>query len=242
MSLKKNKRSIVVVCVLILALLGGGMIAYYYYYEAVNFVTTDNAQITTDMVTVTPEITGKLVEWNVRESDRVEAGQVIGCQDLESTLTSSAMAPQSLGSTAGVMSSKVEIKAPIKGEVIQSNAVTGELVSPGTSLAVIADTDNAYIKANIKEPDINKVKVGQRVDVNIDAYPGRMFTGRVTSIGKATTSVFSLLPSQNSGENYIKVTQVIPVKIVLTNATNVELMPGMNATVKLYIKSHADNE
>lgn len=236
MSFLKNKRSIVVIIVLILALLGGGFIAYYYYYESLNYVTTDNAQVTADMVTITPEITGRLVEWNVEEGDTVDSGQIIGRQSLDSTLTSSSTDPQSLSSTAGVMASKLEIKSPIKGEVIQSNAVVGQLVSPGSSLAVIADTDDAYIKANIKETEIRKVKIGQKVDVDIDAYPGKTFNGTVASIGYATNSVFSLLPSQNTGENYIKVTQVIPVKIVLTDGQKIKLMPGMNVTVKLHVR------
>lgn len=232
----------IVAFVLFLALLGAGAIAGYYYYEGINYVTTDDARVTADMVTVTPEIAGRLVEWNVKESDKVKAGQLLGRQDLGSVLTSSAVAPQALGSAAGVMASKAEIRAPISGEVIQTKAVVGALVSPGTPLAIVADTDHAYISANIKETKIERVKVGQRVDVKLDAYPGRVFSGRVASIGRATTSVFSLLPSQNSGENYIKVTQVIPVKIILIDAEGVKLMPGMNATVKIYIRSKPADE
>lgn len=242
MSLLKDKRVTVVITVLLLSLLGAGAIAGYYFYQGVNYVTTEDARVTADMVTVTPEIAGRLVEWNVKESDRVKAGQLLGRQDLASVLTSSSAAPQALGTAAGVMASKAEIRSPISGEVLQSKAVVGALVSPGTPLAVVADTDHAYISANIKETRIDRVKVGQRVDVKLDAYPGRVFSGRVASIGRATTSVFSLLPSQNSGENYIKVTQVIPVKIVLTDAGDIKLMPGMSATVKIYIKTKPANE
>lgn len=242
MNLLKDRRVAVVSLVLFLSLLGTGAIAGYYYYEGVNYVTTEDARVTADTVTVTPEIAGRLVEWNVRESDRVKAGQLLGRQDLESVLTSSTTGPQALGAAAAVMAAKAEIRAPISGEVIQSKAVVGALVSAGTPLAVVADTDHAYISANIKETKIDQVKVGQRVDVHLDAYPGKTFVGRVASIGRATTSVFSLLPSQNSGENYIKVTQVIPVKIVLVDAGEVKLLPGMSATVRIHIKSQPAQE
>ncbi|SMB89850.1 Biotin-lipoyl like [Thermanaeromonas toyohensis ToBE] len=232
----KNKRVKVVFLVLILSLIGAGAIVGYYYYEWRNFVTTEDARVAADMVTVTPEVPGRLVQWNVKESDKVKAGQLLGRQDLEPSLTSTATGPQALAGAAGVMASKAEIRSPISGEIIQSKAVVGSLVSPGTPLAVVADTEHAYISANIKETEINRVKVGQKVEVRIDAYPGRVFSGRVASIGRATTSVFSLLPSQNSSGNYIKVTQVIPVKITLIDAGDIKLFPGMSSTVKIHVR------
>ncbi|MDN5327149.1 MAG: hypothetical protein PWP41_1845 [Moorella sp. (in: firmicutes)] len=229
-------RRLVVILVLVLALAGAGAIAFYYYYENLNFASTDDARVAADTVTVSPEIAGKLLEWRVQEGDEVKAGQILGRQDLESSLTSSAVNPQALGTAAGVMAQKAEIKSPIDGQVIQSKALVGEMAAPGMALAIIADTEHLYISANIKETVIEKVKVGQVVDVTIDAFPDRHFSGRVTSIGRATTSVFSLLPAQNSNGNYTKVTQVIPVKIQLLNAGDVKLLPGMNATVRIHIR------
>lgn len=233
----RSKRFWIVTIVTALALVGAGAIAGYYWYEGTSYVSTEDARVVADMVTVTPEIAGRLIEWNVRESDRVQAGQILGRQDLASVLTSATAGPQALSATAGVLAAKAEIRAPISGEVIQSKAVVGALVSPGTPLAVVADTDHAYVSANIKETEISRVRVGQRVDVKLDAYPGRTFTGRVAGIGRATTSVFSLLPSQNTGGNYIKVTQVIPVKIVLVDAADVKMLPGMSATIRVHVKS-----
>jgi len=234
--LKENRRKVVVL-VLIVSVLGAGAIAGYYYYNSVNYIITEDARVSADTVTIVPETTGRLLEWNAEESDRVESGQLLGRLDLTPSLASLASDPESLQKAGSIMAQKAEIRAPISGEIIQSKAVVGSLVGPSTALAVVADTDHAYISANIKETKIGRVKVGQKVQVKIDAYPNKVFYGRVASIGKATTSTFSLLPSQNSGENYIKVTQVIPVKIVLTEGDNKGLMPGMNATVKIYLKS-----
>ncbi|MDN5344626.1 MAG: hypothetical protein PWQ18_737 [Clostridia bacterium] len=230
------RRRYVVILVLVLALAGAGGIAFYYHYQGVNFASTDDARVAADMVTVSPEIPGKLLEWLVQEGDLVKAGQVLGRQDLGSALTSGTVNPQAMGAAAGVMAQKAEIKAPIDGQVIQSKAVAGEMAAPGMPLAIIADTGHAYISANIKETVIGKVRPGQVVDVQIDAYPGRTFSGRVAGIGRATTSVFSLLPAQNASGNFTKVTQVIPVKIQLLDAGDVKLMPGMNATVRVHIK------
>ena len=108
----------------------------------------------------------------------VRSGDVLGRQDLGSALTSGALNPQGLGAVAGVFAEKAMIKAPISGQVIQSTAVVGEMAMPGMTQAIIADTDGLYISANVKEGYIAEVKIGQTVDVSIDAFPGRRFIGR----------------------------------------------------------------
>lgn len=229
-------RRMIIALVLIMALVGACGIALYYHYMGTYYVTTEDARVAADTATVTPEISGKLLEWNVEEGDLVKAGQVLGRQDLSSVMTSSAVSPQTMGAVAGVMAEKAVIKAPISGQVIQSKAVVGQMVAPGTQIAVIADTDNLYISANIKETVIERVRPGQLVDVSIDAYPGRKFTGRVVSVGRATTSTFSLLPSQNTSGNFTKVTQVVPVKIQIEDAGNADLMVGMSVKVRIHIR------
>ncbi len=229
-------RKMVVALVLLLSVVGACAIAFYYHYMGTYYVITEDARVAADTVAVTPEISGKLLEWNVEEGDFVKAGDALGRQDLASAMTSSAVNPQTMGAVAGVMAEKAVIKAPISGQVILSKAVVGQMVAPGTQLAVIADTDNLYISANVKETVVEKVKPGQFVDVSIDAYPGRRFTGRVVSVGRATTSTFSLLPSQNTSGNFTKVTQVIPVKIQLEDAQGVDLMVGMSVKVRIHVK------
>jgi multidrug resistance efflux pump len=103
-------------------------------------------------------------------------------------------------------------------------------------LAVIANTNDLYVTANIKETLINKVRPGQRVDVSIDAYPGKTFTGRVDSVGEAANSVFSLIPVQSSSGNFTKVTQLIPVKIRFPELSQMAVKLGMNVSVRIHIK------
>jgi multidrug resistance efflux pump len=234
-----RKRTVVIIAIG-LALLGALGIIGYYRYQAIYYVETADSRVAADSVSISPEISGKLLNWQVKEGDMVKIGDVMGIQDLgaamNSGVTMGAVNPQSLSPAAAVLADKAQIKAPISGQVIQSNAVVGEMAAPGMSLAVVADVSSLYISANIKELDIRNVHPGQLVDVHIDAYPDRVFQGQVENIGRATTSTFSLLPSQNDSDNYTKVTQIIPIKIYLQDIGDTQLMPGMNTSVKIHIK------
>jgi len=219
---------IAVVCV--------SLIIAYYWYEGRTFVSTDDARVAADEVAVSPQIGGTVLSWDVTEGDMVQAGQVLGRQDLSAVLTNGALSPQNMGAVGSVLAEKALLKAPISGQIMKSQAVVGQMVTAGAILAIIADTDHLYISANIKENDIRRVKVGMPVDVRVDAVPDRPFAGRVWNIGRATASSFSLLPAQNESGNYTKVTQVIPIKIQLENADSESLMVGMNAGVKIHIR------
>jgi multidrug resistance efflux pump len=234
---EKNPKKKIIVAILAAAALAGAGIVGYFQYEGAHFVNTDDARVAADVISVTPEIAGKVIEWRIREGDMVTANQVLGRQDLGAALTSGAISAQTLGAVGGVIAEKAQLKSPMSGQVIASSAVVGQMASPGVSLAVIADTANLYISANIKEDVIAHVRIGDRVDVKIDAFAGKTFRGEVENIGRATASTFSLLPSQNSSGNYTKVTQVIPIKIRLLDAGKTPLMVGMNANVNLHIGS-----
>jgi multidrug resistance efflux pump len=226
-------RKTIILIVIAIALVAVAVIVGWYWYEGTRYVSTDDARVAADVVSVSPEIVGKLLEWRVREGDNVAKDEVLGRQDLGSALTSGVLNPQGMGSVAGVVAEKAVLKAPIGGQVILSTAVVGELAAPGMSLAMIADTDNLYFSANIKEGDITRVRVGQSVDVSVDAFRGRPFHGRVQTIGRATSSTFSLLPAQNSGGNYTKVIQVIPIKVSILDPGDARLMVGMNASIRI---------
>ena len=229
----KLKKYLMLAGIIILVLGLGGLA--YYIFETVNYFTTQDASVTADMVTITPEITGKLIEWNAVVGEEVKSGQILGKQDISSLVTSSALSPQTLSSSADTLVSKADIKSPLDGKVIVSNVVKGQVLSPGMEVATIADTDHCYIKANIEETNILHIQPGQKVDIKIDAYPGKNFTGYVDNVGQATNSALGTSISLNTSGTYSKVTQLIPVRINITNADNLVLMPGMNATVKIHI-------
>jgi len=232
--MKKLKKILIIT--LLLILLSGGITTAWFVYENIYFYKTENAQITADIITITPEITGKLKTWDVHEGDMVTAGQVLGRQELNMLVTNTAMNVQNLANSADSIIAKTEIKSPINGKVIQTDVIKGQVIAPGMEIAVIANTAYFYVKANIEETDILKIKPGQKVDIRIDAYPRRRFHGLVESIGQATESAFNTFPSLNTSGEFSKVTQLIPVKINIMNAGDLIFMPGINATVKIHIK------
>jgi len=227
----------------ILGLAGGAIVAVillivgWYWYEGAHYVTTDDSRIAANLVPISPEIPGKVIEWDVQEGDRVNAGDVLGRQDLGTLLNTGTINTSTLATIGSIAAEKASIKSPIAGQVIKSSAVVGEMASPGMVLAVVADTDSLYVQANIEETHIGHVKLGQHVDIDVDAYPGVTFPGVVETIGRATSSTFSLLPAQNSGGNYTKVTQIVPIKIHLIDTRNKSLLVGMNTSIRIYLDS-----
>ena len=128
------------------------------------------------------------------------------------------------------------IKSPVNGVVDKTFGKVGEYVTPGQRLALVHDPDKIWIEANIKETQIRKLKIGQRVELGVDAYPDIAFEGRVLSIGNATTSEFALLPSPNPSGNFTKITQRLPVRIALQQKDGL-LRPGMMVEVNIDIRN-----
>ena len=230
----KKRRWIAILLVIVL-LGGGGYWLYTYLLDSVNYFTTDNASVAANMVVITPLVTGNVMVWNVKEGDTVKSGQLLGRQDLGDMVQSSAVNPALLSASADSLVNKADIKTPIDGKIVQSNVVQGETIAPGMQVAIVADTNNLYIKTNIEETEIFRIKEGQKAIVSIDAYPGTVFTGFVENIGQATQSAFSVMPSLNTSGTYTKTTQLIPVRISLVNNDNLPLMLGMNSTVKIIV-------
>lgn len=213
------------------------VIVGWYWFQGEYFVTTEDARVAADLVVISPEIGGKILEWNVKEGDMVRAGDVLGRQDLGTVLSTGVINASALGTIGSITAEKASIKSPIAGQVIRSTAVLGQMAVPGNNLAVVANTDQLYIQANIEEDRIGRVRVGQAVDLDIDAFPGLTFHGRVETIGRATTSTFSLLPTQNNGGNYTKVTQIVPIKIHLLDTLGKPLLVGMNTSIRILLDS-----
>ncbi|MGH6662111.1 MAG: HlyD family secretion protein, partial [Rhodospirillales bacterium] len=128
------------------------------------------------------------------------------------------------------------IKSPIDGVVDKTFVRIGEYVTPGQRLALVHDPSKIWIEANIKETEIRNLKPGQVVEVSVDAYPGREFRGRVLTVGHAATSQFALLPTPNPSGNFTKITQRLPVRIVIDQQAGL-LRPGMMVEINIDIRS-----
>ncbi len=130
------------------------------------------------------------------------------------------------------------VKAPARGVVSKKSVNIGQVVQPGQPLMAIVQIDDVWITANFKETQLNDVRPGQRVTVDVDAYGGREFKGKVDSIAGATGARFSVLPPENATGNFVKVVQRIPVKIVLDPGQDPEhlLRPGMSVVPTVYTR------
>ena len=235
---KRKRGKLFGILFLAAALAAGGWYAWRFWYDSVTYIKTDNASVTADSVTITPLMTGPVAGWFVAEGDDVAAGQTLGRQDLEYLVQSNALSAAQLGQSAGAAVQRAEIKTPISGRVVQSNVIAGETVAPGMTVAVVADTANMYISAKVEETEINRVAVGQSVDIAIDAYPDKKLVGFVESIGETTQSAFGSINLNTSG-TYSKVVQLVPVKINVADLGSLKLRMGYNATVKIRVSDGA---
>jgi membrane fusion protein (multidrug efflux system) len=125
--------------------------------------------------------------------------------------------------------SYTKIYATVDGSVANKTVQVGNFVQPGQTLFAAVPTE-AYIVANFKETQLERMRVGQRVRVRIDAFPNQPFDGHIDSFQRGTGSNFALLPAENATGNFVKVVQRIPVKIVLDGPVDARLAisPGMS--------------
>ncbi|RAR70800.1 HlyD family secretion protein [Flavobacterium aciduliphilum] len=132
------------------------------------------------------------------------------------------------------------VQATVDGQVSKIGIQPGQFLQPGQSLFYIINNAETWVVANFKETQLNKMVVGQKVTLKVDAFPDTEFQGTVASFSPATGARFSILPPDNATGNFVKTIQRLPVKISL-DATNDKnklsaLRPGMNVDVDVHLK------
>ncbi|BAV06637.1 membrane fusion protein, multidrug efflux system [Filimonas lacunae] len=126
------------------------------------------------------------------------------------------------------------ITAPYTGKMGRRTVQEGQLVSAGQTIGFIVNHEaGKWVVANFKETQVRNMYVGEESDIELDAYPGKIFKGKIESLSGATGSKFSLLPPDNATGNFVKIAQRIPVRIRLMPATDSlqGVTAGMSATV-----------
>ncbi|MFD1992083.1 efflux RND transporter periplasmic adaptor subunit [Paenibacillus nicotianae] len=214
------KKKIILIILLVLLVVSGGALGYYYWYQGSHFVKTDDARISADQYKVMPQLTARLDHIDVEEGDILKKNEPIAEQDVS-------------GLEASDISKSV-VRAPIDGTVLKVQSKEREMGSPSAAIAIMADMKNLYVSANIEETDINRIKLGARVDITLDAIEGESIQGKVRKIGQASNSVFSAIPATNTSGNFNKVTQRIPIEIALNVPDGLTLIPGTNVEIKIY--------
>jgi multidrug resistance efflux pump len=217
------RRMILVPLLIILAFLAivGGI--GYLVYNNYMYYTTDDAQVTGQLVNVNAIATGQLTTLSVKVGSTVTAGEVVG--SITPVVASGTGAPAA-----------INVTSPITGSVVQISAVQGQTVAPGLPIIEIADLSALTVTAYVDESAINNVSNGQAVDIQIDAYSGSTFSGHVQQIVQAAAAEFSLLPTEdNASGNFTKVSQRIPVIISLDNNGGKDIVPGLSAEVTIHL-------
>ena len=130
------------------------------------------------------------------------------------------------------------VTAPCDGIVTKRSVQEGQFVSIGQSLCTIIDNQSLWVTANFKETQLKRIRVGQHVDIVLDAYPDIKVSGKVETINGATGAKFSLFPPDNATGNFIKVTQRFPLKISIDSLPKdkITLFPGLSTMVKIKVK------
>src|ERR1700680_3002178 len=138
--------------------------------------------------------------------------------------------------------SYTRIVAPVDGIVAKRSAQPGQYVSPGQQLMTVVPLDDIWVTANFKETQLENMRPGNPVKIQVDAY-GRTYSGYVESIAGGTGAVFSLLPPENATGNYVKVVQRLPVRLRLDKGQDPDrrLRPGMSVVPDVNVRQSSSN-
>nr|WP_314428856.1 HlyD family secretion protein [uncultured Brevundimonas sp.] len=132
------------------------------------------------------------------------------------------------------------IRAPVAGVVGARGVRVGQVVQAGGQMMSIVPLQDTYVVANFKETQVGRMRLGQTVEIKADAFPGQALEGRIDSFAPATGSEFALIPVENATGNFTKITQRVPVRIVVERRASgepVALRPGLSVEVKVDLKS-----
>ncbi len=135
--------------------------------------------------------------------------------------------------TAQLSLDRTQVRAPGDGWVTNRTVEPGQVVQPNQPLMSLTLAHRVWVVANIKETQLGRIRVGDPVRITVDAYRGRAFHGRVESIGTATGSTIALLPPDNATGNFIKVVQVVPVRIAIDEQSGPQVQVGLSAEVAI---------
>jgi membrane fusion protein (multidrug efflux system) len=240
--------------------------ALYFVYTSIFYVGTDNAQVQANTVILASRVSGFIDKVNVEEGQKVKAGEVLAHIDakdyqsrIESLYKSGAVSLQqrdsalanyqelsrrtkALQASLDVTKNSLDdtsIRAPSDGVIAKKSAEIGMLASVGMPLFGFVSNDTRWVTANFKETDLNRLKVGQHVSIDVDAISGRTFEGEIESFNPSTGAVFSLLPPDNATGNFTKVVQRVPTRIKFNNlkAEDMDVLKaGLSAVVDVRVK------
>lgn len=129
------------------------------------------------------------------------------------------------------------VTAPADGCVGRRTIEEGQLVGPGQTVTTLIPDTRKWVVANFKETQMARIRTGQKVEISVDAMPGKCFSGTVTAVSSATGSKYSMVPTDNSAGNFVKIQQRVPVRIDfgrdMSDEDNRRMAAGMMCEIKV---------
>jgi len=142
----------------------------------------------------------------------------------------------------GVLEAQLDhtvIRAPMNGVVAKRWALPGDVLQPAQAIFSLYDLGTLWVTAHLEETNLRMLRIGDPVEISVDAYPDLQFSGRIFQIGASTSAEFSLIPPNNASGNFTKVTQRVPVKISIDppgHGPAPKLLPGMSVEVRVKVR------
>lgn len=170
-----------------------------------------------------------------RRQASAAAGSLVGAEAGTRLASARYKAALAARDNAALQLSYARITSPVRGIVSRVAVTAGQLVQAAQPILTIVPDSGAWVTANFKETQLAKIRVGQPVEMDVDAYDGCVAQGKVDSFGAATGSRFALLPPDNATGNFTKVVQRVAVRIAITRGCGDTrpLRPGMSVSVHI---------
>lgn len=132
------------------------------------------------------------------------------------------------------------VTSPVTGTVAKLSLRPGTAVPASVPQFAVIASDEFWVDANFKETELQDIRLEDRAEIHVDSYPDHVFHGKVLSVSGGAGTAFSLLPPQNATGNWVKVTQRVPVRIVVTDPDpKYPLRVGTSAEVKIHLSKIA---
>ncbi|KKI56257.1 multidrug resistance efflux pump [Staphylococcus pasteuri] len=212
------KKMVLINIITIIVLIVIGVLGFYFWNNATSYVSTDNAKVDGDQMKIASPTAGEIKSFDAKQGEKLKKGDKVA---------------EVVGQGQDGQSKTMSIKMPKDGTIVKTDGMEGSMAQAGNPIAYAYNLDDLYVTANVDEKDVADIEKGNDVDIDIDGQKATV-SGKVEQIGDATANSFSLMPSSNSDGNYTKVSQVVPVKISLDSEPSKNVVPGMNAEVKIH--------
>jgi membrane fusion protein (multidrug efflux system) len=190
--------------------------------EAGEKLATAHAQLTAQFAQTRAQAQAASLQLGVLASQAAQASAALAAQRAALSL-------------AEINLDYTRIVAPEDGVIAQRQVKPGQYVGVGTQITSLTPLPHVWVLANYRETQLTHMAVGQKAEIRIDAYPGRVMRGHVMAFAPGAGSQFALLPPDNATGNYTKVVQRVAVKIAIDDAAGLadRLRPGLSVEAKV---------